>query len=123
MSSTRDLAAADMQEINDSEGIPYTLINDEGEYPVRGIIGDIGSLLDPVSGEAIQGRSIEATVTTETLISHVAGKVPARGWRARVTGRDGKETTLFVKRNEYDRTIGLCRLTLGINLKDTDDGE
>ena len=120
MSTTLDLATDDAKDIIESEGTPVTIINDDGEYTVKGIVGDIGSLLDPVTGEPVQGRSIEATVIAETT---AAGKFPARGWKVKLTGRDGKELILYVKRNEHDRTIGLCRLTLGINLEDDDDGE
>jgi len=87
---------------------------------VVGTFGDIGSLTDPITGEAIQDRSIEATVIMQTITA-AAGKIPARGWRARVTGIDGKEITLYVQRNEPDRTIGLCRLTLGLQLQDNEN--
>jgi hypothetical protein len=98
-------------------GTPYTLINAGEEYPVSGTIGDITSLIDPVSGEMIQDRAIEATCAAQTILA-AAGKVPAHGWKARVSGLDGKEIVLHVRRNDYDRTIGLCRLQLGLNLKD-----
>jgi hypothetical protein len=120
----RDLAAADLRKIIEDPngaGTPFTLINSAGEFPVAGTFGDIASLIDPVSGEPIQGRSIEATCAAQTIIS-AAGKVPARGWKARVTALDGTITTLFVQRNEYDRTIGLCRLALGLQLKEGENG-
>jgi hypothetical protein len=116
----RDLAAADMRSIIEDAtgaGTPYTLIHDGAEYPVTGTFGDIGSLTDPISGEPVQGRAIEATVAAQSIIE-AAGTVPARGWKARAAALDGKETALFVQRNEYDRTIGLCRLTLGLHLQE-----
>jgi hypothetical protein len=58
----------------------------------------------------------------QTIIA-AAGKIPERGWKARVTGLDGKALVLFVQRNEADRTIGLCRMALGMKLKDDKDGE
>jgi len=122
LSNVRDLAAADLKDIIEDEsgaGTPYTLINDAGEYPVVGTFGDIGSLTDPITGEAIQDRSIEATVIMETITA-AAGKIPARGWRVRITGLDGKEITLYVQRNEPDRSVGLCRLTLGLREKENE---
>jgi hypothetical protein len=116
--NVRDQAAADIQKIIEDEsgaGTPYILIDDKGEYPVVGTLGDIGTLTDPITGEAIQDRSIEATVSAQTITA-AAGKVPARGWRACVTGLDGKTITLHVQQNAYDRTIGLCLLTLGLHL-------
>jgi len=119
LSSIRDLAAADARAIIEDEsgaGDRYVLIDGDAEYPVTGTLGDIGSLVNPITGEAIQGRMIEATVSAQTIIS-AAGKTPARGWKARTPCLNGKEITLFVQRNEYDRTIGLCRLPLGARLE------
>jgi hypothetical protein len=119
-----DQAAADMQSIIEDEneaGKTYTLVDDAGEYHVTGTHSDIGNLLDPITGEAIQGRAIEATVPAQSILT-AAGKIPVRGWKARMRGKDGQEITLFVKRNEYDRTIGLCRLTLGLHLEDGENG-
>ena len=117
-------ASADLKRVIENEngiGTPYTLFDKAGkEYPLVGTFGDIGSLIDPVSGELIQGRTIEATCHLQTILA-AAGKIPERGWKARVTGLEGKELVLFVQRNEADRTIGLCRLALGLQLKETED--
>jgi hypothetical protein len=116
-------ASADLKRIIENEngiGTRYTLIDKGGkEYPLAGTFGDIASLVDPVSGEPIQGRTIEATCHMQTILA-AAEKIPERGWKARVT-RYGKELVLFVQRNEADRTIGLCRLALGLQLKETED--
>jgi hypothetical protein len=58
----------------------------------------------------------------KTIIT-AAGKIPERGWKARATGIDGKELVLFVWRNETDRTIGLCRMALGLQPKEKEDGK
>jgi hypothetical protein len=118
------LAAADFQKITAiGAGIPYTLIDkSNAEYPVVGTYNDVGFLIDAISGEAIQGRTIEATCPASVIIE-LAGKVPERGWKARVTGYDKKTYTLFVQRNEYDRTIGVCRFALGLKLKETENAE
>jgi hypothetical protein len=120
----RERAEADVQRIIENTcgaGTSYVLIDKEGaEYPVTGIFGDIGSLIDPVSGEVIRSRSIEAVCMMKTIMA-AAGRIPERGWKARATGLDGKELVLFVWRNETDRTIGLCRMALGLRPKETED--
>jgi hypothetical protein len=117
-------ASADLKRIIENEngiGTRYTLIDKDGkEYPLAGTFGDIASLVDPISGEPIQDRSIEATCHMETIFA-AAGKIPERGWKARVA-RYGRELILFIRRSEADRTIGLCRLALGFNLKDGENG-
>jgi hypothetical protein len=117
-------ASADLKRIIENEngiGTGYALIDKGGkEYPLAGTFGDIASLVDPISGEPIQDRAIEATCHMETILA-AAGKLPERGWKARVTWH-GKELILFVRRSETDRTIGLCRLALGFNLKDGENG-
>ena len=124
MPNLRGLAAADARRIIENEwgaGNPIVLINKGAEYPVTGTYGDIGALVNPITGEAIQGRAIEATISAETILA-LAGKAPARGWKARVTELDGKVTTLFVNRVEADKTIGLFRLTLGLRLGEKANG-
>jgi hypothetical protein len=124
MPNIRAVAESDLKTIIEDPsgaGTAYTLIENTGaEYPVVGTFGDIGLLIDPISGEAIQGRTITATCMASTITA-AAGKVPARGWKARAMGLDGKSYTLFVQRNEHDRTIGLCRLTLGLKLKEPEN--
>jgi hypothetical protein len=119
MPNVRALAEADLAltiEDPNGAGTPYTLIGNGAEYPVVGTYDDIGLLIDPVSGEAIQARTITATCRLSTILT-LAGKAPRRGWKARVSGLQGAHT-LFVQRNEIDRTIGICRLTLGLKLKE-----
>lgn len=118
MPNVRDLASEDARAIIESDvGLPIVLINEKGEFSFFGTYSDIGSLVDPISGEPIQGRAIEVIVSaldTKTKME----KIPARGNKARITVKDGKEIMLFVQRNEYDRTLELCRLTLGLQLED-----
>jgi nitrogen fixation protein FixH len=117
MPSLSARASADLKRIIENEngaGMRYTLIDKGGkEYPLIGTFGDIASLTDPITGETIQDREIEVTCMAQTILA-AAGKIPVRGWKARVTGLDGKEIILFVRRNDYDRTIGLCHLLLGL---------
>lgn len=124
MPNVRGLASADLRltlEDENGAGTPYTLIDKDGaEYPLVGTFDDIGLLIDPISGEAIQGRTISATCRAETILA-ASGKIPERGWKARIVGLDGKAAMLFIQRNQYDRTIGLCLLTLGLKLGETEN--
>ena len=124
MPNVRDLAAADARAIIEAEngaGSPIILINKKMEYPVMGTYSDIGSLVNPITGEAVQSRAIEAAIPMETIMA-LAGEAPTRKWKARITEADGKPATLFVNRVEADRTVGLFRLTLGLQLSEKADG-
>ena len=124
MPSTRDLATADARAIIQEEGAgssiklekPETENEKKDFWFFDSIYSDIGSLFNPVTGEPVQGRAIEATVSSLDVIT-VFNEVPKRGWKAYIKGKDGKETMLYVQRNEYDRTLDLCRLTLGLQLE------
>jgi hypothetical protein len=120
MPNLRSLAEADLAntiEDPNGAGTPYTLIAQSSEYPVVGTFDDIGLLIDPISGEAIQGRTITAICRVKTIFA-LAGKYPKRGWKARIADLHGAVQTLYVQRNEIDRTIGICRLTLGMKPKE-----
>ena len=124
MSSTRDLAADDARAILHEEGAGSIKIekpengNEEKDFWFfDGIYSDIGSLFNPITGEPVQGRAIEATVSSLDVIK-VFKEVPKRGWKVYIKGKDGKEIMLYVLRNEYDRTFDLCRLPLGLQLED-----
>jgi len=122
LSNICDLAAADALAIIEDEGAgsPLTLISEKGEFLFPSIYSDIGSLINPISGEPVQGRNIEVAIPAQAVIT-AAGSIPKRGWKARLTEKNGQEITLFVQRNEYDRTIGICRLTLGLQLGDAEN--
>jgi hypothetical protein len=122
--SLRSLAESDLGEIlGDTEGAgtPFVLVDKGGvEYPVTGVFGDIGFLIDPSTGAPVQGRSIVAACRIRCLEEQGAG-MPGRGWKVRAEDLSGKSLELWVHRNEPDRTIGLYRLTLGATKKGSDD--
>jgi hypothetical protein len=117
----RELAAADsltiLNDIN-SAATPFVLITaDDGkEYPVSGSYGDIGYLLDPATGTAIQGRTIEAAYSMAALREQT-DREPEKGWRFICNDLAGNETILFVVLYVPDRTIGLARLKLAVNME------
>jgi hypothetical protein len=117
----RERAAADSQKIlNDINGAatPFVLIaaDDGQEYPMAGSYGDIGYLLDPATGTAVQGRTIEAAYSMANLREQTE-REPGKGWRFVCTDLAGNEMTLFVVLYIPDRTIGLARLKLAVNME------
>lgn len=104
----------------------YTLYSPKGDaYPVSGIGGDIGFLLD-ANGEPVQGRSIIRTCrisTVEKYETQDSGKLfPSKGWRAEIRDVNGKLWKTNVVRNEPDRALGVYRLTLSLDLEKADAG-
>jgi hypothetical protein len=116
----RDRAAADSKDILEDisgAGPSFILFSKDGQqYPVAGNYGDIGYLLNPATGEPIQGRTIEAAYSMETLRLQTE-REPEMGWRFSCYDLTGKETNLFIVRYEPDRTIGIARIKLAVNLQ------
>jgi hypothetical protein len=117
----RERAAADTQKIlTDITGAatPFVLIaaDDRQEYPVFGSYGDIGYLIDPKTGTAVQGRTIEAAYSMATLREQTE-REPEKGWRFACNDLAGNKTTLFVVLYAPDRTIGLARLKLAVDVE------
>ncbi len=115
----RELAAADAQSIlNDinGEGSRFFLKPpNKPEFPLTGSYGDIGYLLNTATGEAIEGRTIEASFSLASLFA-ASPTEPKKGWGFRYFSLTGKETKLFVAKYEPDRTIGIGRIKLAVNL-------
>ncbi|GHU66648.1 hypothetical protein FACS189447_07960 [Spirochaetia bacterium] len=112
-------AAADARKILENEngaGTSFILSTKENEqYPVTGSYGDIGYLLNPQTGEAIQGRTIQAAYSMKSLREQTE-REPEIGWRFTCFDLSGEQTDLFITRYEPDRTIGVARLRLALNL-------
>ncbi len=101
----------------------YTLYSPDGEgYPVAGVVGDIGYLIDS-DGSPVEGRSIVVTCRISTLngyaVNELKSMYPSRGWWAECPDVNGKQWKLFVIRNEPDRTLGIYRMVMSLSLQDT----
>jgi hypothetical protein len=116
----RERAAADSQKILNNlngAGTPFVLITaDDKHFQLTGIYGDIGYLIDPATGTAVQGRTIEAAYSMASLREQTE-KEPEKGWRFVCNDLAGNETAVFVVLYVPDRTIGLARLKLAVNLE------
>jgi hypothetical protein len=114
----RERAAADAKSIlgnTSGAATEFILISNNTEYPVSGSYGDIGYLLNLATGEAIAGRTIEAAFSLLSL-AEKTNKEPERGWGFRCFDLTGKEIKLFVAKYEPDKTIGIGRIKLAVNL-------
>jgi hypothetical protein len=115
----RERASADAQAIlNDINGAGTEFFlkpPNKAEIPLKGSYGDIGYLLNTATGEAIEGRTIEASFSLASLFAATPAE-PKRGWGFRCIGLTGKEIKLFVVKFEPDQTIGVGRVKLAVNL-------
>jgi hypothetical protein len=118
--NTRERAAADSQKIlNDLSGAgsPFELLSANNEqYHLNGSYGDIGYLIDPDTGTAVQGRTIEAAYSMASLREQTEQE-PKKGWRFVCNDLAGNEIVLFVALYVPDRTIGLAKLKLAVNME------
>jgi hypothetical protein len=96
-------------------GTPYTLIDPQDAlHEVTGTVGDISVLLNPSTGETIQGRTITATCLMKRL-----PVPPCRGWRAQLPELSGKIQELFIQGVAPDYTAGLYYFTMGLDLAES----
>ena len=113
----RERAARDMQNIlNDKSGAGTEFFlkpDDEAEFPITGNYGDIGYLLNTDTGEAVEGRTIEAAFSLLSLAKKT-DKEPKRGWGFRCKDLSGKDFSLFVVKYEPDYTVGIGRIKLAV---------
>jgi len=115
----RERAARDTNKIlGDLSGAAskFSLIVKGKEYELSGVYGDIGYLLNFSTGEAVEGRTIEAAFSLAALAEKTKEE-PQRGWGFKCVDLSGKETKLFVVKYEPDRTIGVGRIKLAVKLQ------
>lgn len=86
------------------------------QHQVNANIGDIGYLID-TDGNAIAGRCVTAAWRLSSLVNSNGQQMePGRGWKVSYSDLAGREWTLFVTRFEPDRTIGVGRVFLSLDL-------
>lgn len=117
----RQLAEADLAAtLTDKEtggAVDFTLLRPNGTgVTLQGFVGDIGYLVD-TEGNPIAGRTITACFRMSDFVSDGEYVKPASGWRVVYVDMSGHEWILFVVRFEPDRTLGVGRLILALNLK------
>lgn len=119
--NVRERAAHDAKSILNDLGCAGTSFfltsNTTGkEYQVAGSYGDIGYMINASTGQAVEGRTIEASFSLLSLAEKTEEE-PQRGWEFRCIDISGKTIKLFITKFEPDRTIGVGRVQLGIKLQ------
>ncbi len=117
--SLRELAEKDLSltlEDTNLAGSRFILIDKQkNKYELVGQVGDIGYLLN-TDGVPVQGRTINVAYRMSSL-AKLTDSVPCKGWKVEVQDLSGVKHKLHVFRYEPDRTIGIARLILSVELK------
>ncbi|MCR4631414.1 MAG: hypothetical protein K5786_07255 [Treponema sp.] len=112
----QDLAVT-LTDKDNGGAVSFTISKPSGTgYTVNGFVGDIGYLLD-TEGNPIAGRTVTAIFRMSDLMANNEYMQPGRGWKVIYTDMSGHEWILYVARFEPDRTLGVGRLILSLNLE------
>lgn len=94
----------------------FTLSDNKGNsFSLTGIVGDIGFLID-TEGNAVAGRTVWASFRSDRVKINDQVREPERGWSFEYTDMSGKKWKLFVLYSEPDRTLGITKVYLVLNL-------
>ncbi len=100
----------------------FTLINPCGNgFTLSGFVGDIGYLVD-TEGNPVAGRTITVVYRLSDCKSANQYVKPGHGWRVIYTDMSEHEWILDVVRFEPDRTLGVGRLIVTLDIG-TSSGE
>lgn len=87
-----------------------------GKWEIPMLLSDIGYSVD-ADGNKIAGRSCWATYRADRVTDADDNVlVPRKGWRLNWTDIDGKSQKMFVLFAEPDKTIGLTKLFMVVQL-------
>ena len=116
----RELAEKDLSftlENANVGGSCFVLSDKKGNhFNLTGAVGDIGYLLN-TDGVPVQGRTITVAYRLSSLAVYTK-ETPQKGWQVLLRDLSGAEYRLYVVRYEPDRTIGIGRLLLSVQLKE-----
>ena len=116
----RELAEKDLSftlENANVSGSRFVLSDKKGNhFNLTGAVGDIGYLLN-TDGVPVQGRTITVSYRLSSLAMYTK-ETPQKGWTVLLRDLSGAEYRLYVVRYEPDRTIGIGRLLLSVQLKE-----
>lgn len=117
----QDLAVT-LTDKDNGAAVDFTLLKPTGTgYLLSGSVGDIGYLVD-TEGNPIAGRTVTACYRLSDCLTSAGEYVkPGRGWKVIYTDLSGHEWILYVIRFEPDRTIGIGRLILSLELETKED--
>lgn len=100
----------------------FTLADLSGHsWEITGFVGDIGYSVD-TNGNRIAGRTVCASFLSNRVQLNGEVITPCSNWRVTYTDLDGKRQEARVGFPEPDRTLGITRLFLVLDM-DEADGE
>lgn len=115
----RELAQADMATTLESAAggaTAFTLIDENNHtWSLNGIVGDIGLMVD-TEGNAVAGRTCSASFRSDRVQINGVTTEPKRGWKVSYVDLSGKTWNLFVLYSMPDRTIGITKVYLVLDL-------
>lgn len=97
--------------LSDAEGASWEVLM---------LLSDIGYSFD-TDGNTVAGRTCWATYIADRVQKDGAVLTPRRGWRLDWTDVDGRAQRMFVLFAAPDRTVGLTRLFLAVQLPRQDE--
>lgn len=114
----KDLAVT-LTDSNSGGAVEFTILKPSGTgKTLNGFVGDIGYLLD-TEGNPIAGRTVTACYRMSDYVSSEGEYIkPGRGFKVIYCDLSGHEWILYVIRFEPDRTLGVGRLILSLELTD-----
>lgn len=93
---------------------------DGNEYEVSGWVNDIGFGYD-TDGVAVATRTVCVMWRMSSMMNNNAYVIPGRGWECHFTDLSGKEWTCAITRCEPDRTLGIGRCWLSLDLSEDEN--
>ncbi|MCQ2087878.1 MAG: hypothetical protein MJZ37_07480 [Bacilli bacterium] len=116
----RELAEKDLgftlEDGNYGSARNITLSSPDGEeFQIQGWVNDIGYSYD-TEGNAVSSRTISAMWRMSSVMKNGNYVVPGRGWECSFSDMTGKEWNCYVVRVEPDRTLGIARAWLSLDL-------
>ena len=112
----KSLAEHDLSLTMETDGQEFTFTdNDNVDHTVKGRVNDIGFATDAMGAE-IASRSMTATWRMSSLVKDGEYILPDNGWKVTFKDLLGNDATGYVTRVEPDRSIGVGRVYLSVDL-------
>lgn len=117
----RDIAEADLAAtLEGDEGVEFTVTDPTGNSAtLRGVQNDIGTMIDPNTGQAVSGRQAHAVIRIATLTAAGLGlpiNVQDSGgkpWIFDMQSVNGEAARFKVIKSRPDRALGVVSVALG----------
>lgn len=112
----RQLAERDLSKTIEADGQEFIFTNHNGvDYTVKGIVNDIGYVLDEM-GQEVASRRIVATWRLSHLITDGKYILPDNGWKVTYKDLLGNNVEGYITQVEPDRQLGIGKVYLSLDL-------